>query len=130
SILAFLASGAARARRSPKSPKSKGPPGTIDRGLALSAAAQIAKVGEPREESVAQTAARHAQRMEALVMNACPALSTRLDRRERWFVAGLLLVFVLLSVQYSFKVREDDHRDNRSAILRWRDQILEFDRGL
>jgi hypothetical protein len=47
-----------------------------------------------------------------------PALS-----RQRWLVTGLLLLFVLVSVQYSIKV-EDEHR---SAILRWRPQIQQID---
>jgi hypothetical protein len=63
-------------------------------------------------------------------MNATPTLPTPLAPRERWFAVGLLLFFVALSVQYSFKVRVDEHRDNRSAILRWRDQILDLDRGV
>jgi hypothetical protein len=42
---------------------------------------------------------------------------------QRWIVPVLLLFFVALSVQYSFKAMEN----NRSAILRWRPQILEID---
>ncbi len=63
-------------------------------------------------------------------MDASPALAIPTHPRERWFAVGLLLFFVALSVQYSFKVRDDDHRDNRSAILRWREQILELDHGV
>src|SRR4051812_1061698 len=63
-------------------------------------------------------------------MDASPALGTRRNPHERRFVVGLLLFFVALSVQYSFKVRDDDHRDNRSAILRWRHQLLELDQGV
>jgi alpha-1,2-mannosyltransferase len=47
---------------------------------------------------------------------------------QRWFVGGLLFFFVALSVQYTLKVH-DEERSNRSAILRWRDQILELDNG-
>jgi hypothetical protein len=42
--------------------------------------------------------------------------------RQRWFVAALLGLFVLVSVQYSVKVGDDQ----RSAILRWRPQILQL----
>ncbi len=42
--------------------------------------------------------------------------------RQRWFVAGLLGLFVLLSVQYSVKVGDDQ----RSAILRWRPQVRQL----
>jgi hypothetical protein len=64
-------------------------------------------------------------------MNASPTLPLPLGRRERWFAIGLLLFFVALSVQYTFKVRDDDHHNpNRSAILRWREQILDLDRGV
>ena len=49
--------------------------------------------------------------------------------QQRWFVLGLSLIFVLLSVQYSGKVL-DSHRSNRSAFLRWRDQILELQDGV
>src|SRR5262249_38933426 len=48
--------------------------------------------------------------------------------RQRWFILGLLLFFLSLSVQYSLKVLHSD-RDNRSAILRWRDQIHELWQG-
>ena len=41
------------------------------------------------------------------------------DNRQRWFVAGLILLFVGLSVQYSLKVL-----NHRSAFERWREQIL------
>jgi hypothetical protein len=43
--------------------------------------------------------------------------------RQRWLLAGLLVLFGLLSVQYGIKV-EDEHR---SAILRWRPQIQQID---
>lgn len=41
--------------------------------------------------------------------------------RQRWFVLGLLLFFVFLSVQYSYKVLE-----SRSAFDRWRQQIQQL----
>jgi hypothetical protein len=43
--------------------------------------------------------------------------------RQRWLLVGLLLIFIVLSVQYAIKV-EDEHR---SAILRWRPQIQQID---
>src|SRR5208282_3536219 len=49
--------------------------------------------------------------------------------RERWLVCCLVLFFVALSVQYTDKV-QDSARPNRSAFLRWRDQILELDEGV
>ncbi|MCC6421099.1 MAG: DUF2029 domain-containing protein [Gemmataceae bacterium] len=49
--------------------------------------------------------------------------------RQRWFVAGLALLAVGLSVQYCFKIL-DDGRDDRSAILRWREQIGAVDDGI
>lgn len=41
--------------------------------------------------------------------------------RQRWFVIGLLVLFVALSIQYSIKAQA-----NRSAILRWRGQLHEL----
>ena len=46
--------------------------------------------------------------------------------RRHWFVIGLLLVFFVLSIQYSRKVKA---LDNRSAFLRWRPQILSLEKG-
>jgi alpha-1,2-mannosyltransferase len=45
--------------------------------------------------------------------------------RHYWFAAGLFLFFVAVSVQYSHKVLVSD-RENRSAFLRWREQILDL----
>jgi hypothetical protein len=45
--------------------------------------------------------------------------------RHTWFAAALLLFFVALSVQYSHKVLVGD-RENRSAFLRWREQLLDL----
>jgi hypothetical protein len=47
------------------------------------------------------------------------------DTRQRWFVAGLLLLFAGLSVQYSLKVLH-----HRSAFERWREQILQMEEGI
>ena len=46
------------------------------------------------------------------------------DIRQRWFVAGILALFIGLSVQYSFKVLS-----HRSAFERWREQILQMEDG-
>lgn len=48
--------------------------------------------------------------------------SPRASIRQRWFVAALLLLVVGLSVQYSIKASA-----NRSAILRWREPLLQLD---
>ncbi|HLN29443.1 MAG TPA: glycosyltransferase family 87 protein [Gemmataceae bacterium] len=40
---------------------------------------------------------------------------------QRWFVLGLILLVLALSVQYCIKA--GNSKGNRSAILRWRDQI-------
>jgi hypothetical protein len=41
---------------------------------------------------------------------------------QRLFISGLLLVFTVLGVQYSVKALK-----NRSAFMRWRDEILQID---
>jgi alpha-1,2-mannosyltransferase len=46
------------------------------------------------------------------------------DARQRWFVAGILALFIGLSVQYSVKVL-----GHRSAFERWREQILQMEEG-
>ena len=43
---------------------------------------------------------------------------------QRWFVLGLLLFFVAVSVVYSAKVVRD-----KSAIVRWHEQLKEFKDG-
>jgi hypothetical protein len=43
---------------------------------------------------------------------------------QRWFVVGLLVLFMALSAQYTAKVLS-----NRSAYMRWREQLLELDHG-
>jgi alpha-1,2-mannosyltransferase len=47
----------------------------------------------------------------------------------RFFYAGVVVFFVLISVQYSAKIW-DEESHNRSAFLRWRSQILELDQGV
>lgn len=51
------------------------------------------------------------------------------EARQRWLVCGLVLFFVLCSFKYAEKVL-DTERDNRSAFLRWREQIQEIDDGV
>ena len=58
-------------------------------------------------------------------MNAHPVARPLSDPRQNWFVAGLMIFFIAVSVQYSFKVL-DSKQDNRSAFVRWRDQILDL----
>jgi hypothetical protein len=43
---------------------------------------------------------------------------------QRWFVVGLFALFIGLSAQYTVKVLE-----NRSAFIRWREQLLGLDGG-
>jgi hypothetical protein len=57
-------------------------------------------------------------RMHALSLRRAP------DGRQRWFVAGILVLFIGLSVQYSLKVLS-----HRSAFERWREQILQMEEG-
>ena len=49
--------------------------------------------------------------------------------RQRWFIAGLLLLFVALSIQYTFKVLDQSKEpsNGQSAFIRWRKQLLEMD---
>jgi hypothetical protein len=46
---------------------------------------------------------------------------------QRWFIAGLCLLFLGLSVQYCIKAMGTGERSNRSAFLRWRDQLQHLD---
>ena len=49
---------------------------------------------------------------------------------QRTFVLGLLLFFAAVSLQYTFKTLELRHgKQDRSAILRWREQLLDLDSG-
>jgi hypothetical protein len=43
---------------------------------------------------------------------------------QRWFVVGLLVLFLGLSVQYTIKALQ-----HRSAFIRWREQLLALDAG-
>src|SRR5262245_1081784 len=45
--------------------------------------------------------------------------------RQRWMAVGVIAFFTLIAAQYSLKVLNSD-RENRSAILRWRQQLLEL----
>jgi alpha-1,2-mannosyltransferase len=40
---------------------------------------------------------------------------------QRWFVIALIVLFIVLSIQYTIKVFE-----HRSAFIRWREQVLEL----
>jgi hypothetical protein len=49
---------------------------------------------------------------------------------RRQFVIGLTVLFAVVSLQYTFKVLElRDGKQNRSAILRWREQLQQLDSG-
>jgi len=55
-----------------------------------------------------------------LVMGNTPRIS------ERWLWLGLLAFFVVTSIPYALKIKEDDHK---SAILRWRNQLQSMQDG-
>jgi hypothetical protein len=46
---------------------------------------------------------------------------------QRWFVIGLIVLFIALSVQYTHKVL--DPTGQRSAIMRWHEALLGLDHG-
>jgi hypothetical protein len=46
---------------------------------------------------------------------------------QRWFAVALLVVFVYLSIQYTIKIH--DPSGSRSAIMRWREQLLGLEHG-
>src|SRR5262245_57172398 len=49
---------------------------------------------------------------------------------QRWYVAGLFAVFAGVSLLYSVKVLTPrGGQQTRSAIMRWREQLLELDAG-
>jgi alpha-1,2-mannosyltransferase len=50
--------------------------------------------------------------------------------RQHWLLLALVLFFGACSVKYGDKVLDTAERDNRSAFLRWREQILEMDQGI
>lgn len=58
-------------------------------------------------------------------MHADPLFAGFSSSRERWLTLGLVLVFVGCSIQYSLKAV-----DNRSAFLRWRNQIADLEKGV
>jgi alpha-1,2-mannosyltransferase len=43
---------------------------------------------------------------------------------QRWLLLGLIVFLVAISLQYGLKASGNAERSNRSAFLRWRDQIL------
>jgi hypothetical protein len=43
--------------------------------------------------------------------------------RQHWFLLALGVLFVALSIQYCIKASGDNARSNRSAFLRWREQL-------
>jgi alpha-1,2-mannosyltransferase len=50
--------------------------------------------------------------------------------RQRWFIAGLLLFFALLNLQYVAKiVRSDRNSNHPSAFMRWDAQLQNLDAG-
>jgi alpha-1,2-mannosyltransferase len=48
------------------------------------------------------------------------------DRQRRWFFVGLVAFFLVLNVQYLFKISDNAHR---SAIRRWTPQLLKLQGG-
>src|SRR5271165_6531077 len=62
---------------------------------------------------------------------AMSSISTRGENvaAQRWFLIGLVVLFVGLSVQYSHKALYSSHKDagHRSAILRWQEQLRNLD---
>jgi hypothetical protein len=49
---------------------------------------------------------------------------------ERGFLAALLVLFAAVSIQYTIKTLDvRDGKQDRSAILRWREQLLRLDGG-
>src|SRR6516225_4367828 len=58
-------------------------------------------------------------------MNTSSLRPSRALSGQFWFAAGLLALFVGVSVQYSHKALA-----NRSAILRWQPQLLGLDEGV
>jgi hypothetical protein len=51
-----------------------------------------------------------------------PTAANRWTSPQRWFVVGLLVLFMALSVQYTIKALQD-----RSAFVRWRIQLMQLD---
>lgn len=55
--------------------------------------------------------------------------SADVQRVQRWFLLALCLLFLALSIQYTLKVTSPQNSD-RSAFLRWRNQLLDLDEGV
>jgi alpha-1,2-mannosyltransferase len=55
-------------------------------------------------------------------------MPVRRAARQRWFLAGLCLFFVLINIQYVVKIARSD-RESRSAFVRWTNQIVELGNG-
>jgi hypothetical protein len=62
-------------------------------------------------------------------MDAASALGRTSFLQQRWFVIGLVLVFVGISASYGLKILDTEH-ENRSAFLRWRSQVQEQGHGV
>jgi len=60
-------------------------------------------------------------------MHTVTADRTSTSAWQRWFVIALCLVFLIFSVQYCVKALGNSERTNRSAFLRWRDQLQHLD---
>jgi hypothetical protein len=53
-----------------------------------------------------------------------PVVTVRRIDWQRWLLAGVLAIFVVVSVQYTLKALQ-----HRSAFVRWREQILQLETG-
>ena len=60
-----------------------------------------------------------------MMHSSAPSRSFSFSGRH-WFVLGLLIFFAALSLQYTFKAIGNGERSNRSAFLRWREQIQDL----
>jgi alpha-1,2-mannosyltransferase len=49
--------------------------------------------------------------------------------RQRWFLVGLALFFVVINIQYVVKIARSD-REARSAFVRWSNQIVDLQYGV
>src|SRR5262245_46118753 len=94
---------------------------------ALSAPTGLATVARQEAKSLRSwqgSSSECAPCKEARPMNAEAVGRTISPSWQRWFVGGLLLLFAAVSVQYTIKAAKGG-----SAIVRWREQIQEFDSG-
>jgi hypothetical protein len=62
-------------------------------------------------------------------MNAAVAPRPFFLNRQHLFLAALAVFFFALTIQYVLKIQHSD-RENRSAFLRWRNQLLELREGV